>query len=189
MGRGLNILIILASLAAVSTWFLIAVQSSLQENPTQDEESPVLTIHGFHAIHLDESGYREYALTSSYVEQLPGEKGTTLEQPYVETYDKDQYQDWTMYAEQGWISHANDLIRLEQDVTINRPAVNAKLPVTITTRNLLIRPDEDIVETIEPVRVETPSGILNAIGLKSLINAKQLELLSTVRGSYDPPKP
>ena len=189
MGRNIGYLIILAGLAILSTWFLMAVQSSLQESHVPDTESPILTIHGFRATHMDELGRREYALTSSYVAQLPDEQGTTLEQPYFETFENGQTQDWTVFSKHGWISPDNDIIRLDEDVTIMRPAVSGQLPITITTRNLLIRPNEDTVETIEPVRMETPSGVMNAVGLKSLFNEKQLELLSTVRGSYDPPKP
>jgi lipopolysaccharide export system protein LptC len=189
MGRGIAYIILLAGLAAASTWFLFSVQSSLQENQVQDDESPILTINGFHATSMNELGQREYVLTAPRLIQLPGEKGTVIEQPYFEIFRDGDIQDWTMLADQGWIAPERDLIRLQDEVALIRPQINDRLPLTITTRNVLIRPEEKVVETIEPVHMKTPNGVVNAIGLKSIFNQKQLDLLSTVRGSYEPPKP
>jgi LPS export ABC transporter protein LptC len=189
IGRGFGYLIALTGLAALSTWFLLAVQSSLQGGQTQDTESPILTIEGFQASHMNERGQLQYVLTAPSLVQLPGEQGTVLDQPHFETFRDGRVQDWIISADQGWISADSSIIRLLQDVTAIRPELSGKLPIVITTRNVVVRPDEDVVETIEPVRMETPSGIVNATGFKSFLNNKQLELLSTVRGSYEPPKP
>jgi lipopolysaccharide export system protein LptC len=189
MGRGIAYIILLAGLAALSTWFLFSVQSSLQENQVQDDKSPVLTMNGVQATRMNELGQREYVLTAPRLMQLPGEQGTVIEQPYFEIFRDGNIPDWTLLAEQGWIAPDHDLIRLQDTVTLIRPQIDDRLPVTITTRNVLIRTEEQMVETMEPVHMETPNGVVNAIGLKSLFNQKQLDLLSTVRGSYEPPTP
>ncbi|MDQ2694112.1 MAG: LPS export ABC transporter periplasmic protein LptC, partial [Pseudomonadota bacterium] len=94
---------------------------------------------------------------------------------------------WRIRAGEGWISPDNRVVRLEQAVTFTRPAASGERPVVITTRNVVWRPKDDYAETAEPVRAETPGGVLTGVGMKAYLNTQQFELLSEVRGRYEPP--
>lgn len=188
MGQGIVYLGILAVLAALSTWLLSTVESSLREETVPHTKAPTLYMDHFLATRMNAQGTREYTLASPHVVQLPDQQGTRLEQP-VMTVFQDQVSTWMIQAEHAWIAPDNALIRLEQAVSIVRPASSGKPPMTITTRNLLLRPEQGFAETSEPARMETPGGLVTAKGLKAFLHTQQLELLSKVRGIYEPSAP
>ncbi len=104
-------------------------------------------------------------------------------------FEDGRIRSWLIRAEYGWIAPDNELIRLGDGVSITRPASSGKMPVAISTRNLLIRPEQEIVETADPVRMTTPNGVAEAVGLKADLKKEHLELLAKVRASYELPKP
>jgi lipopolysaccharide export system protein LptC len=87
------------------------------------------------------------------------------------------------------MSANNDLIKLQQQVSLVRPAADGKQPIVITTRDVAVRPNEGFAETAAAVRAETPNGVLEGVGLKAYFREEKIRLLSQVRGSYVPPKP
>lgn len=188
MGHGIVYLGILAILAALSTWLLSTVESSLRDEAVPHTEAPPLYMDHFLATRMNAQGTREYTLASPHMVQLPDRQGTRLEQPEMTVF-KDQITTWMIHAEHAWIAPDDELIRLEQAVSIERPASSGKPPMTITTRNLLLRPEQGIAETIEPARMETPGGLVTAEGLKAYLHTEQLELLSKVRGIHEPSTP
>lgn len=189
MRRGILYLGGLAVLALLSSWFLSTVESSLRESTPVDSELPVLYMDNFLATRMNVDGIREYTLASPHLVQLPGQGGTHLERPDIDVFADGQIRSWLIRAEQGWIAPQHEIIRLEEAVSITRPPASGKPPVVITTRNLVLHPDAGYAETVEPVRMETPDGVVDAIGLKAYLHEERLELLSEVRGNYAPPQP
>lgn len=188
MRQGLVYLGILALLAAVSTWFLSTVESSLRDETIANAEAPILYMDHFLATRMNAQGFREYTLAAPHMVQLSGQQGSRLEQPEMNVF-QDQTLSWVIRAKQAWVAPDTELIRLEQAVSITRPASSGKQPVTVTTRNLLLYPEQGFAETAEPARMETPNGWMTALGLKAYLDTEQLELLSTVRGIYEPSTP
>lgn len=188
MRHGLVYLGILAVLAVLSAWFLSTVESSLRDEAVSDSEAPVLYVDHFVATRMNDQGLREYTLAAPYLVQWAGQQGTQLEQPEMNVF-QDQVHTWMIRAEQAWIAPDNTLIRLEQAVSMIRPASSGKRPLTITTRNLLLRSEQGYAETAEAARLETPGGLVTAVGLKAYLHTEQLELLSKVRGVYEPSTP
>jgi lipopolysaccharide export system protein LptC len=180
---------LVAGLALLSGWLLFTVESSLREGAQQDHHVPSLYIDHFRAVRTNAQGFREYTLTAPHLTQLSDQQGTWVEQPKFEIFDDGQHQEWVIHAERGWIAADNQTIRLEDAVTLMRPASYGKLPVSISTRQVVIYPELGEVQTQAPVLAETPSGVLSATGLKAYWHEERLELLSDVRGSYAPPKP
>ena len=189
IGRNILFLTLLAILAIASTWFLSIVESSLRTNAPPHDDTPGLVMNEFLAIRMTEEGIREYTVAAPYLEQLPQQQGTRIDQPEVDVFQDGEVRDWLIRAAVGWVSPDNDLIRLQETVSITRPAASGKQPLFIATHDVYIRPADDIVETAEPVRLETPGGVLEAVGLRANLHTKQLELLSEVRGIYELPTP
>jgi lipopolysaccharide export system protein LptC len=184
--KGIFSLVILAALAILSGWLLITVKSTLYE-ADKNTSIPPLYMDNFQATRMNIQGIREYTLTANHLVQLPGEQGTRVEQPKIAMFQNGQIREWLLSAEHAWIAPDNQLIRLEQGVSLSRPLTSGKRPVVITSRVLLIYPDQDLAETTEAVHAETPGGVVDAVGLKARLNEEQLELLSDVRGSYESP--
>jgi lipopolysaccharide export system protein LptC len=180
---------VLLMLALLSRWFLSTVESSLRENGVPDDDVPTLYVDNLFATRMNAQGILEYALRSPHLMQLPAQQGNRIQTPQLEVFKDGQTREWLIRAEQGWISPNKDVVRLENEVSIARPAAGGKPPVVITTRDLIVHPSEDYAETSAGVRVETSAGVVTAIGLKARLNEKQLELLSDVRGHYVSPAP
>ena len=188
MRHSLLYLGVLAALALLSTWFLSTVESTLREGPAQYNNTPSLLMDNFLAVRMNEQGVREYAVASPHLVQLGDQQGTRIDSPHIDVFQDGQIRDWSIRAESGWVSPDNELIRLQESVSIVRPAESGKQPMVITTRNVLVRPGDDTVETDEPVRMETPGGWMEAIGLRANLRTKQMHLLSHVRSIYETPR-
>ncbi len=188
--RGSLYLAGLALLAGLSYSLLRWVESSLREPVPVESREPVLVIHRFQAVRMTVAGLREYVIEAPLLRQLPGQLGTQIEQPQMDWYQLDgQTREWRLRSGQGWIASDQKQIRLEGEVVMIRTAESGQLPVTITTRDVLVQPDIRYAETAAPARAVTPGGELRAIGVRAYLNQERLELLSEVRGVYEPPKP
>ncbi len=180
----------LALLTSLSYGLLRWVESSLREPVPVESQEPVLVIQRFRAVRMTLAGLREYVVEAPLLRQLPGQLGVQIEQPRMDWYQPDgQTREWRLRSAQGWIASDQKQIRLEGEVVMTRTAESGQLPVTLTTRDVLVRPDIRTAETAAPARAVTPGGELRAIGVRAYLNQERLELLSEVRGVYEPPKP
>lgn len=179
----------LVLLVGVSYGLLRWVESSLRQPGPADDREPVLVAEQVRAVRLNLAGLREYVVAAPRMEQLPEQLGTRVERPTLDWYQPDgQTREWRVQSERGWVAADNQVVRLEGEVVMTRLAESGKTPVTITTRDVLIRPTERYAETAAPARAVTPGGEMRAVGLRAFLNVEQLELLSEVRGVYEPPK-
>jgi lipopolysaccharide export system protein LptC len=185
--RGIVYLSGLALLAGLSYGLLWLVESSLRTPGPPESQAPVLTVEQFRAVRMNIVGKKEYVVGAPRLQQLPGQGGARIEQPALDWYQPDgQILEWRLQAEQAWGAADQQMLRLEGAVTIARTAVSGKSPMTVTTRDIVIHPTEQYAETAAPVRVVTPSGELRAIGMRVWLDQQRLELLSEVRGFYEP---
>lgn len=187
--RGILSLVGLAALAGLSYGLLRWVESSLREPAPADSQAPVLTVEQSRAVRLNAAGVRESVVEAPRSWQLPGQGGVRLEQPILDWYQPDgQTKEWRVQAEQGWIAADNQLARLTGEVVMRRDAESGKPPVTITTRDVWLHRAERYAETAAPVKAVIPGGELHAVGARAWLDQERLELLSEVRGFYEPPQ-
>ena len=188
--RGILSLTGLALLASLSYGLLRWVESELREPTPAESQKPVLIIERFRAVRLNIAGQRESVIAAPRLAQLPNHLGTRIEQPALDWYQPDgQTREWRLQAEHGWVSADQQSVRLEGEVTMVRTADSGKPPMTITTRDVLVRPGERYAETAAPTRAVTPDGEFRAVGVRAWLDQEQLELLSEVRGVYESPEP
>lgn len=187
--RGVLYLTGLALLVGLSYGLLRLVESSLREQAPVESREPVLTVERFRAVRMDLAGVRKYVLEGPLLVQLAGQEGTRVQKPVMDWYQPDgRTREWRLRAENGWIAADQQQVRLEGEVVMTRTAESGKSPVTITTRDVLVRPTERYAETAAPTLAVTPGGELRAIGARAYLDQERLELLSQVRGFYEPPK-
>lgn len=185
--RGWFYLAGLLLLAGASYGLLRWVESSMRKPAPAENQAPVLIIEQFRAVRTSVTGLREYVVEAPLLRQLPGRSGTWIERPVLDWYQSDgETREWRLRAEQGWVAADQQSIRLEGEVIMTRTADSGKAPVEITTHDVLIRPAERYAETSASARAVTPGGELRAIGVRAYLDREQLELLSEVRGYYEP---
>lgn len=188
--RGVLSLTGLALLAGLSYGLLRWVESELREPAPAESQESMLIIEHFRAVRLNIAGLRESVIEAPRLAQLPNNLGTRIEQPALDWYQPDgQTRKWRLQAEQGWVSADQQLVRLEGEVTMVRTADSGEPPMTITTRDVLVRPSERYAETAAPMRAVTPQGEFRAVGVRAWLDQERLELLSEVRGTHEPHQP
>lgn len=180
---------VLVLLALLSHWLLATVQSALHQDDGKTHQGPVMYIDDFLVTHMNAQGIRHYTLKAPHLVQLSQQQGTRVRNPEISVFQEAHRREWQIRAEQGWMSPDNDLIKLEQQVFLMRPASPGNQPVVITTRDVSVRPDEEYLETSAAVQAKTPTTVLQGIGLKAYLDEDKIELLSNVRGTYAPPRP
>ncbi|HRD64648.1 MAG TPA: LPS export ABC transporter periplasmic protein LptC [Candidatus Competibacter sp.] len=187
--RGGLYLVGLLLLAGSSYALLRWVESSLREPIPTESQAPVLVVERFRAVRTSLAGLREYVVEAPLLQQLPGQLGTRIDRPVLDWYQSDgETREWRLRADQGWVAADQQSMRLEGEVVMTRVAESGKTPVEIITRDVLIRPAERYAETAAPARAVTPGGELRAVGARAYLDREQLELLSEVRGYYEPSK-
>ena len=187
--RGIFSIVGLAALAGSSYALLRWVESSLRQAEPAESQAPVLTIEQFRAVRLNLAGLRDYVIEAPLLQQWPAQRGTQIQQPVMDWYQPDgATREWRLQSEQGWIAADHQQVRLEGAVVMIRTAASGKPPITLTTRDVLVRPAQRQAETAAPARMITPGGEVTAVGMRAWFDQQRLELLSEVRGSYEPPK-
>ena len=188
--RGILSLAGLATLAGSSYALLRWVESSLRQKEPAESQAPVLSVEQFRAVRLNPTGLREYVIAAPLLQQWPAQRGTQIHQPIMDWYQPDgATREWRLQSEQGWITADQQQVRLEGAVVMTRTAASGKLPVTLTTRDVQVYPARQQAETAAPARMITPGGEVNVVGMRAWFDQQRLELLSAVRGRYEPPKP
>ncbi len=176
-------------LTGLSYGLLRWVESSMQTPAPAESQAPVLIVEQFRAVRMSMAGLREYVVEAPLLRQLPSQLGTQIERPVLDWYQPDgQTREWQLRAAQGWVAADQKTIRLEGDVVMLRTADSGKPPIEVTTRDVLVRPADRYAETAAPARAITPGGELRAVGVRAYLDREQLELLSEVRGYYEPSK-
>lgn len=176
-------------LAGLSYGVLRWVESSMQKAAIPESQEPILVLERFRAVRMRVTGLREYVVEAPLLRQLPNQAGTWMEQPLLDWYQPDgETREWRLRAEQGWVAADHQSIRLQGAVVMTRTAESGKAPVEVTTRDVLIRPTDRYAETAAPAHAVTPGGEVRAVGLRAYLDREQLELLSEVRGYYEPSK-
>jgi lipopolysaccharide export system protein LptC len=91
---------------------------------------------------------------------------------------------WSVTAQQGRIGQ-DGVAMLTTDVRVYQDSPKQGL-IEILTSELLIKTAEQYAETDKAVKMRAQQGHLDTIGMKAFLSEDRIELLSQVRGTYEP---
>lgn len=185
-GSGLALLALLL-LAIGSAWFLRDLRHSLEDVEPEDDTTPTLTADHYSGRQMNAAGDIQYTLTGPHLERRPGQQGTLIDQPVMHTFT-DRRPEWEVRADTGWVAADNSVIELREAVRAERPAETGAMPLLLTTRNVRLIPERRYGEGAEFARIDSPGGVATTVGFRVWLDENRIELLSQVRGTYDPPK-
>lgn len=94
---------------------------------------------------------------------------------------------WEVVAEQGLTNSRGDEIYLLGKVVIRQFGDNVKTSkMKILTRDVRVEPEIKYAETNQPVTLLNSFGRTDAIGAQVYLKEERIELLSQVKGDYEP---
>jgi len=142
--------LILAAVAAFAWWKRPVVEPGDSASAEPRERRPDYTVDRFSGTVMDDAGVPERRLTARELRHYPDDDSTELEQPLLTLFEE-AAPPWLVRSNTGWISGDGAEVLMRGKVYIDREPASSIRPVHLTTRELLVRPDEEYAETDRPI--------------------------------------
>lgn len=171
--------------AAIGWWLKeqlipdITPQSSIKQQ-SQDYSMKSFTLTG-----MNQQGKPYYQLTADSLIHYPEDDHSDLEKPYI-IFFRENEPPWHIDSEKGKVYEQGDLVELLGKVIIKRASSPTTGPITITTYNLTVRPNDEYAETDESVHMFGNATDLKSIGMRAFLKEGRILLLNEVKGIHVP---
>jgi len=177
--------LILAAVAAFAWWKRPVVEPDDRQSAEPQQRQPDYTVDRFTATVMDDTGVPERRLTAWELRHYPDDDSTELEQPLL-TLFKDAAPPWLVRSNTGWISADGAEVLMRGKVYIDRERSPTIRPVHLSTRELLVRPDEEYAETDRPIIATSQSDWLTSAngGRIWFGESLRIELAGSVRAKF-----
>jgi lipopolysaccharide export system protein LptC len=182
--RNINATII-ATAVVVLLYFLLSYSET--GSPPEFSSQPQVNqqaefyISNTHITQYDQQGVLDATIVSEYIEQNPTTNSVDMTMPRVNVFHLGQ-PSWTITARTGVIIDNGDVVNLEHQVV----AVSEDRLTLLKTPQLMVYPSKKTASTDRAVSLVNNNGVTRAQGLQVDLDSKQIELLSNVRGQYEP---
>jgi lipopolysaccharide export system protein LptC len=179
----LAVILLLASLLSIGWWIrqLMTPEETLRKETAESPEyyAEQLTVHTY-----DKSGRLEQTLKTPHMKHFTSSATTELSQPRLWRFNPDT-PPWRMQAERALADSVNDSVFMPGEVLIDRDAGKNSAAYHITTRDLTLETANAHATTAAPIRMQSGSQWITAIGMEGWLKAPiRLHLRHQVRGRY-----
>ncbi|WP_372863462.1 LPS export ABC transporter periplasmic protein LptC [Spongiibacter sp.] len=182
----INAASVLSALAAIAgtviylTQFSESGKLSLSErfDAIPDVDSHLQTIEG---LKYRDDGAIAYRWRADSADRMISSGDVHLSKPYYIGNIGEQ-RPWTAQAINGTLSQNGQQLTLRQQVLVEDLIHEAE----IRTEQLSIDLERSIVSTDQPLNLQLPNGQTRSVGMKADLQQEKVELLSQVKGRYEP---
>lgn len=181
--RSLLPLLVLLGLIALAQWLLRVNQ----EPPAQARIShdPDYTMENFVATAIGIQGKPKNRLQSRSMAHFPDNDTSEFTLPHITIFPEVKVP-WEITSKRGWMSGNQEFILLRDAVLIENPTAVPRKRVTVVTRDLRVLADKEYAETDQPTIITSQGSVTYGTGMRAYIREGRLQLLSKVRGIYEP---
>lgn len=109
---------------------------------------------------------------------------TSIEHPQL-TFYRDEQAPWNIQASEGRSERNGEQIQLLNRVVISQQSDTQGL-IEIITESLMVKPEQQFVETDKAVKITAKQTQIDAVGLQADLSTSQLQLNSQVDAVYEP---
>ena len=174
--------VIIVGATAVLSWWLLSTEQNKQSTETHDNHFIDLFINNFTLTSTDKFGNTAYNLKATRLEHYNDEDHSIIITPTIRLPQDDN--DWLINATVGKIDNGHNLITLRNNVTMEQ--INSDDIFIITTEEMTIDTETNIIESSEEVNIRNGSLQLKSTGMIFDGQQKNLKLLSNVSSVYAP---
>ena len=184
----LTVLIVLGSaFALASFWYLENTRKQLADLlPTVQRSEPDYFIERFQFVRMSITGQPRYQMSGLKMTHHPLDDSFQIQQPVFHSLGGER-PPMTIVADRARLEDLNSKLYMLDHVRIDRPATPQAQPFQLATEQLLILPDEDIVQSDQAVDMTLGNARMSGIGMLANNATGQLKLLHQTRIFYPPP--
>lgn len=179
-----------ALLIALAAIWDFSPEDLMRDQPTEQEQFPEAYLIEPQTRRFNVQGKLRYHLTSEQANQfqhLPDRASdldyTLIVQPQISLYGETD-DPWHLHADMGQSNADGDRIELWDNVHAWQDTHAGRSE--LTTPELVIFPARQFAETDKAVKMRSPQGVTDAVGMRADLERDAIELLSQVRGTYEP---
>lgn len=162
----------------------------LSSRPTKPKPAPTTILDGYmteaHYTQYDNQGQVHMTMYTPQMTHYAQDNTSYFDKPEVLAYSQQRIP-WTIQAVNGKAIHDGQQVDLWGDVKIHQTPQPQYPETTITTTAMTIYPHRSYAETNEAVTITRPDTRIDAVGMQADFKAGIFKLLSSVRGTYEPP--
>lgn len=185
--RAWSVMLPLLLLLGATYWLDQQVQPLPPQADDSKRHDPDYIIDDLSATTLDEHGTPHYLLAAQQMIHYPDDDSTQMTEPRLTSLYPDR-PPTHVSAKRGKISSKGDQVFLYDDVKVVRDASATQSPMTLTTSYLHVLPDQDLVDTDQPVTIVNDSTVVTGIGMKLNNKTGVAQLLAQVRSEHETAK-
>lgn len=179
-------LVLLAALAALTTWLDFEVRSAMTEAALRDRHDPDTVLHNFITQQTVRGGAVETTLRARTMRRFMDDGSSEFEQPQIERRDaKGVVMD--IRADRGRATGDQKMLEFEGRVVLHQAGA-AKTPVKLETTYLKVLPQKNKASTDQPVRISSADTLVTGLGLDFDMTARTIKIRSRVKVVYKPPR-
>lgn len=167
----------------LSGWLLYR-QGTITGRPAISSHGPDLFVEDMDLKLVNTDGKLRYHVTADRLDHFPNDDHAELTRPVMQIFTENR-PTWEIKSERGRISSGYETVWLLGAVEIRRQAGNTTRPLTIVTRDLMVKPDAQTAETVNMTRIRSDRFEVESTGLHADFMNNRLELKSRVRGTFD----
>lgn len=181
----LVIILVFLVVAAGVSWWLSQDGDIRRVAGTQGTGDSDYSFTGLAVSEMDPKGDLLHTLSAEQLYHYPQQELSILARPQFAFYS-DSTKTWDIVAEKGTVEEADHSVLFSGDVQIEYAGEVPDQGFKLYTEELRVWPDDRRAETDHAVKIVQQSGEIDSIGMKAEFDSRRLDLLSNVRGTYEP---
>ncbi|GAB2870149.1 LPS export ABC transporter periplasmic protein LptC [Pseudoduganella ginsengisoli] len=147
---------------------------------------PDYIIEHFSAVRMGKDGKPAYIVSGDKLVHRPVDDASDIEKPVVRNMGEG-HPPMDIHATRGRVDENNTRVTLKDNVRVDREASGKSAAMVMTTQSMTVYPDEDRMETDQPVQVLQGGASMTAQGMRANNATREVHLKG--RGSIVlPPK-
>ncbi len=185
--RVVALLVLTAALALGSFWMLEVMRRSAGPDAAGgNRNDPDYYVENFQFVRVSNAGQAQYSISGQRLTHFPADDMHKVDQPVVKSLTPERP---TMHAtsDTATVDRVGSKIHMHGDVHLDRAATRNKERLQLESDYLLLRTEEDIMQTDKPVRITQGSSVLKGTGMVANNATGELRLAGNVSVTFRPP--
>ncbi|HAT30217.1 MAG TPA: LPS export ABC transporter periplasmic protein LptC [Janthinobacterium sp.] len=186
--RWRTIIIVMAGVffALGSFWLLqVMNQNGLNGAPKLRDNEPDYFVDNFSVVRMTPAGQPAYIVSGIKLTHRPGDDSSDIDLPFVRKLAPG-VPATDVHALHARIDQNNSRVKLMDKVTVDRAASAAAQGMNLKTEALTVYPDNDRMETDQPVEMLLGTTFMSGIGMSANNATRQIDVAQRVRITIPP---